>query len=44
MEVWRETLAIMAERKLMRQIREADADWKAGNNAACVSGADLKNA
>lgn len=44
MEAWRETLAIVTDRKLMRQIREADADWKAGNSADYVSWTDLKNA
>ena len=44
MEAWRETLAIMTDRKLMKQIREADADWKAGNNSEYVSWTDLKNA
>jgi len=44
MEAWRETLAIMTDRKLMRQIREADADWKAGNSAAHKSWTDLKHA
>ena len=31
MEIWRETLEFMADRKLMRQIKEADADWKSAN-------------
>ena len=31
MEIWRETLEIMADRKLMRRIKEADADWKSAN-------------
>jgi len=44
MEVWRETLEIMADRKLMNQISEADADWKTGNKKAYVSWNDLKNA
>jgi len=44
MEAWRETLAIMADRKLMKQIREADAGWKAGNSSDYVSWTDLKNA
>ena len=44
MEAWRETFAIMADRKLMKQIREADADWKAGRNIDYVSWTDLKNA
>jgi hypothetical protein len=44
MEVWRETLEIMADRKLMNQIREADADWKTENKKTYVSWNDLKNA
>jgi len=44
MEAWRETLAIMTDRKLMKQIREADAAWKAGNSADYVSWTDLKSA
>ncbi len=43
MEAWRETLEIMADRKLMRQIREADADWKARGNKDYVPWTDLKN-
>jgi len=34
MENWRETLEIMADRKLMKQIREADADWKTNREKA----------
>ena len=44
MEIWRETLEIMADRDLMKQIREADADWKTGRKKAYVSWDDLKNA
>jgi len=44
MEAWRETLEIMADRKLMKQIREADEDWKTGDKNTYVSWADLKNA
>ncbi len=44
MEAWRETLEIMADRKLMKQIKEADADWKVGNKKACTSWDDLKSA
>jgi len=43
METWRETIAIMADRKLMKEIREADADWKAGNLASYSSWADIRN-
>ena len=44
LEAWRETLEIMADRKLMRQIKEADADWKSGNKKAYTCWNDLKNA
>jgi hypothetical protein len=44
MEAWRETLEIMADRKLMKQIKEADADWKSGNKKAYTSWNNLKNA
>jgi hypothetical protein len=44
MEAWRETLEIMADRKLMKQIREADEDWKTGDESTYVSWTDLKNA
>ena len=30
MEAWRETFEIMADRKLMRQIKQADLDWGSG--------------
>jgi hypothetical protein len=44
MEIWRETLEIMADRKLMRQIKEADADWTSGNKKSYTSWDDLKSA
>jgi hypothetical protein len=44
MEAWRETLEIMADRKLMKQIGDADEDWKTGDKNTYVSWADLKNA
>lgn len=44
MEAWRETLEIMADRKLMKQIEDADEDWKTGDKNTYVSWADLKNA
>jgi hypothetical protein len=37
MEAWRETSEIMADRKLMKQIREADADWEAAKKENYVS-------
>jgi|GEM_PF-5782041 len=42
METWRETLEIMADRKLMKKIREADADWKTNREKAYVPWDDLK--
>ena len=44
LEAWRETFNIMADRKLMKQIREADADWKNSGDTSYVSWNDLKNA
>jgi len=44
MEAWRETFEIMANPKLMAQIRQADLDKAAGKKDAFVSWDDLKNA
>ena len=44
MENWRETLEIMADRKLMKQIRESDADWKTRRERTYVSWDDIKDA
>ncbi len=44
MEVWRETFEIMADSKLMGQIRQADLDRASGKKGAFVSWDDLKNA
>ena len=44
MEVWRETFEIMANSKLMGQIRQADLDRAAGKKGAFVACDDLKNA
>jgi hypothetical protein len=44
MEVWRETFEIMADSKLMGQIRQADLDRAAGIKGAFVAWNDLKNA
>jgi hypothetical protein len=44
MEVWRETFEIMADSKLMVQIRQADLDRAAGKKGAFVSWDDLRNA
>jgi hypothetical protein len=43
MEAWRETFEIMADKKLMRQIRQADSDWASGTKDSYVSWNDLKN-
>lgn len=37
METWRETLEIMADKKLMRQIRQADMDWGSSGKDSYVS-------
>ena len=44
MEAWRETFEIMADKKLMRQIKQADLDWASGGKDSYVSWDDLKNA
>ena len=44
MEVWRETFEIMADSKLMGQIRQVDLDRASGNKGAFVAWDDLKNA
>ena len=44
MEVWRETFEIMADSKLMGQIRQADLDRASGKKGAFVAWDDLKNA
>lgn len=44
MEAWRETFEIMANKKLMRQIKQADLDWASEAKDAYVSWDDLKNA
>ncbi len=43
METWRETFEILADNKLMRQIKQADTDWVSDNKDAYVSWDDLKN-
>ena len=44
MEVWRETFEIMADSKLMGQIRQAEMDRVAGKKGAFVAWDDLRNA
>lgn len=43
MEAWRETLEIMANRKLMKQIWQADADWLSDAKTSYIAWDDLKN-
>ncbi len=42
MEAWRETFEIMADKKLMKQIKQADLDWASGTKDSYVSWEDLK--
>jgi len=42
MEAWRETFEILADKKLMKQIRQADLDWASGNEDSYISWKDLK--
>ena len=42
-EAWRESLEIMADKKLMSQIRQADVDWKTVKKEAYVSWDKLKS-
>ncbi len=44
MEAWRETLEIMADSKLLGQIRQADRDRAAGRKGSYVAWENLKNA
>ena len=44
MEVWRETFEIMADSKLMGQLRQADMDRAARKKGAFVAWDDLRNA
>ena len=43
MEAWRETFEIMADKKLMKQIKQADLDWASRSKDSYVSWDDLKN-
>jgi len=43
MEAWRETFEIMADKKLMRQIKQADLDWASGAKGSYVSWDKPKN-
>ena len=42
-EAWRETFEIMADKKLMRQIIQADLDWASGAKDSYMSWEGLKN-
>jgi hypothetical protein len=44
MEVWRETIEIMTDKKLMGHIRKAVLDRAVGKKGAFVAWDDLKNA
>ncbi len=43
LEAWRETFEIMADKKLMAQIKQADTDWKTGKKEAYVSWDKVKS-
>jgi hypothetical protein len=43
MESWRETFEILSDKKLMRQIRQADSARARGDKDSYVSWDDLKN-
>ncbi|OGW73304.1 MAG: hypothetical protein A3J72_10100 [Nitrospirae bacterium RIFCSPHIGHO2_02_FULL_40_19] len=43
LEAWRETFEIMADKKLMAQIKQSDTDWRTGKKEAYVSWDELKS-
>ena len=43
MEAWWETLEILADKKLMRQMRQADLDWVSGAKDSYMPWDELKN-
>ncbi len=43
MEAWRETFEILADKKLMRQIKQADQDWVSSHKDSYVAWDELKN-
>ena len=43
LEAWRETFEIMADKKLMAQIKQADVDWKTGKKEAYMSWDKVKS-
>lgn len=42
-EAWKETFEIMADKRLMKKIKKADADWQSGKKDAYVSWDEVKN-
>lgn len=44
MDAWREKFEIMADKKLMRQIKQADLEWASGAKDSYASWDHLKNA
>jgi len=42
LESWRETFEIMANKRLMREIRQADDDWQSGKKGTYKSGDEIK--
>ena len=43
LEAWRETFEIMADKKLMAKIKQADVDWKTGKKEAYMSWDKVKS-
>lgn len=41
-ETWKESFEIMADKRLLRKIKKADADWQAGKKDAYVSWDEIK--
>ncbi len=42
LESWRETFEIMANKRLMREIRQADDDWQSGKKGIYKSWDEIK--
>jgi hypothetical protein len=40
--IWRETFEVLADKRLMAQLKQADTDWLAGKKDAYVSWDELK--
>jgi Fe-S cluster assembly iron-binding protein IscA len=43
MEAWGETFEIIADKKLMKQIKQADMDWASGKKDSHLAWDNLKN-